>query len=180
MSPLATNRHGPIVGALLEPGRLNELGPGTPNLEARSRLAAFSWAEALQPRQIRDDLAARACLAGLWLYHDFPDESHAISQEIDTRDGSYWHAILHRREPDASNSAYWFRRVGTHAIFGPLASDARAMGARFRQHRWDPFEFIDLCEEHRGRADEQELLLRRIQHREWELLFDHCFRQALG
>ena len=52
---------------------------------------------------------AQACLAGLWLYHDFLDESHSISQEIATSTGSFWHGIMHRREPDPSNAKYWFR-----------------------------------------------------------------------
>ena len=43
---------------------------------------------------------AACCLCGLWLLHDFLDESHSLSQEITTDTGSYWHGIMHRREPD--------------------------------------------------------------------------------
>jgi hypothetical protein len=25
----------------------------------------------------------------------------------------FWHAIMHRREPDAANSKHWWRQVGT-------------------------------------------------------------------
>ena len=46
---------------------------------------------------------ASACLAGLWLYHDYLDESHAVSQSIHTPAGSYWHGLMHRREPDFAN-----------------------------------------------------------------------------
>ena len=42
------------------------------------------------------------------------------------------------------------------------------------------FAFIDLCEAAvTGRAG-CELLCRRVQQREWRLLFDHCVRHAVG
>ncbi len=84
------------------------------------------------------------------------------------------------------NSKYWFRRVGTHPVFEPLhvaavelAEDAPPAAAFLRTQRaWDAFAFIDLCEAAlRGRAD-TELLCRRIQQCEWELLFDFCYREA--
>ena len=46
----------------------------------------------------------------LWLY-GFLDESHSIAQGIDSAEGSYWHALMHRSEGDFSNSKYWYRRV---------------------------------------------------------------------
>ena len=55
----------------------------------------------------------------LWLY-GFLDESHSIAQGIDSPEGSYWHALMHRSEGDFSNSKYWYRRVGRHAIFPAL------------------------------------------------------------
>ena len=42
---------------------------------------------------------ANACRAGLWLYHEFLDEAHEITQHLHTPAGSYWHALVHRREP---------------------------------------------------------------------------------
>ena len=117
-----------------------------------------------------------ACRAGLWLAFDFLDESHTISQGLETPEGSYWHAILHRREPDAWNSKYWWRRVGNHPVFAQLAEQAARLGWR----AWDPAAFVDACEEERGSGSERERLLREVQRAEWELLFAWCYRHSVG
>src|SRR5579862_2756996 len=109
-----------------------------------------------------------AALAGLYLYFGGWEEAHSIAQEIETADGSYWHAIVHRQEPDAGNSGYWFRRVGRHSIFPALLEEAERIaaerpGAGLRLTReWDPFAFVEVC----GRAEkgsEAELAAREIQ-----------------
>jgi hypothetical protein len=163
----------PAIAEILRQLPLAPLGPGQPQQAVRGKLEAVAF-----PSGADRDQAA--CRAGLWLAFDFLDESHTISQGIDTREGSYWHAILHRREPDASNAAYWFRRVGEHPIFETLAKEASELGLRLRSGRFDPFDFINQCEQQRGTGSEHELLLRHVQQREWELLFDWCFRRAGG
>lgn len=174
-------------------GILNPLGPGIVIESLRPKLAALSPKTLFAHQKIIGENAARCCLSALWLLHDFLDESHTISQEIETADGSYWHGIMHRREPDYGNAKYWFRRVGPHPVFKPLAAKARELAAAensklpsnmdflLKQASWDPYRFIDLCESLAGRksADEgAELLARRIARAEWDLLFDHCARQA--
>lgn len=173
-----TEGYSPLIVELLAEPRLMVLGPGSPNRAMRDRLQVLSVEKLFSTVKDRD--MAQACLAGLWLYHDFLDESHRISQDLSSVEGSYWHAIMHRREPDASNSKYWWRRVGEHPIFEALAQAAESEGLRLGSGRWDPYGFVDLCEKHRGTDSEQETLLRRLQQREWELLFDWCFRHARG
>jgi hypothetical protein len=60
----------------------------------------------------------------LLLWHDHLDASHIISQGLENADGSFLHAIMHRREPDAWNSKYWWRRVGPHPAFPEIARQA--------------------------------------------------------
>ena len=94
----------------------NELGPGTPARERRDQLHGLDSAALFGDRGVVDHDMAACCLSALWLRNDFLDESHQISQSIETATGSYWHGIMHRREPDFSNAKYWFRRVGSHPI----------------------------------------------------------------
>lgn len=155
----------PAVAELLAQMPLAPLGPGTPVVAVRPRIAAL--AGTIPP----------TCLAGLWLAFHFLDESHTLSQDLPSVEGSYWHGILHRREPDAANAAYWFRRVGRHPIFEPLRHRAAELGYAVKGHTWDPFAFIEACEAHRGKGNAEEERLRQVQQAEWELLFAWCFQR---
>jgi len=135
---------------------------------ARERLRAASAG-----RLFAGARAPEAALSGLYVYFSCFAEAHATAQDIATAEGSYWHAIVHRQEPDAGNAAYWFRQVGAHPIFPALARAADREGG------WDPFAFIEMCEQARGRpGSELETRAREIQRIEWQLLFDYCARPA--
>ncbi len=170
----------PVLVDLLRESGLAALAVGRPQEIHRPRLAALTDESLFGPGELRDRDVAAACRAGLWLTFDFFKESHQISQDLNTPEGSYWHGILHRREPDPANAAYWFRRVGDHPIFKALAKDAQSLGLKLGSGVWNPFDFIDLCEKHRGTDTPVEMMLRRVQRKEWELLFDWCFAHATG
>ncbi len=161
-----------------------ELGAGSPNEAVKPRLASLDLNTAFQPHKIVDPQMAAACHSGLWLAHNFLDESHTLSQSIDTPTGSFWHGIMHRREPDDSNAKYWFRRVGEHPIFEPLSEFAENLivqtsskelkkwnDRHISSSGWDPFAFIDLCSKYRN-SNEIEIIrvAEKIQYLEMLLL----------
>ena len=187
VEPLPLN---PTVAALHATERLNELGPGREDQSQAGALAALTAEKLVAPHQLVDRAMADCCRAALWLKHDFLDESHTISQSIATAEGSYWHGIMHRREPDYDNAKYWFHRVKRHPIFSQLAQGAAALadaGPRDAatdylrsQQEWDPFRFVDLCQAvSRGKSSTGQLC-RQIQKLEGELLFAYCYKRAVG
>ncbi len=125
------------------------------------------------PQLFPGSRAPEAALAGLYLYFSCLDEAHTIAQGISTPEGSYWHAIMHRQEPDPGNSGYWFRRVGAHPIFPALREAAAGIGVDFGPI-WDPFAFIDLCERALRAGSDEERRALEVQRAEWQLLFDFC------
>ncbi|MEP7365358.1 MAG: hypothetical protein ABI972_19060 [Acidobacteriota bacterium] len=118
--------------------------------------------------------AGEAAVAGLWLHWGEWEKAHGVAQEIATPEGSYWHAILHRQEPDAGNASYWFRRLGPHAIFPALHAAAAEIGWS-QGTEWDPFAFLELYERTRQRGGKGEKeLVAAIEEAEWNLLFAYC------
>lgn len=157
-------------------------------------LRSFPVAGCLPANASRID--TQAVLAGLWQMHDFLDESHQCSQSIEGLGedscGDYWHAIMHRREPDWSNSKYWFRHVGSHPVFVPLSdavaqllaedlpsSQVTSLRRVIADGSWDPFAFVDLCQQATQSRDT--VLTRcaeRLQWAEMLLLLTHTIRCA--
>ncbi len=48
------------------------------------------------------------------LWHDARgewDRAHDLAQEVNTQEGSWIHAYLHRKEGDRSNAQYWYHRA---------------------------------------------------------------------
>lgn len=198
----------PFIAELIDDAfpQFPPLGPGEPRRERFAQLQTLAASLRKNPvafpdgtRIVDRDMAA-CCVAGLWLWNNFLDESHALSQEIDTAEGSYWHGVMHRREGDFSNAKYWFRRVGRHPIFEParvvaadliahaedhvgsLANDPLAVGldAFAQAAAWNPNTFIDLCE--RAARDETpaKALLKKIAAAESDLLLWYCYANAIG
>ena len=146
--------------------------------ELHRQLTAFYSTEAVASSN--QPLLTSAAL----LWHDHLDASHTLSQNIETREGSWLHGIMHRREPDYGNAKYWFKRVGSHAAFPKLAERAaellRDCGDNlFATGPWDPFAFIDECEAtESGKDAEVTNVLRQIQAAEFDVLIEHLLSTA--
>jgi hypothetical protein len=70
------------------------------------------------PRQLN------AALAGLWW--DAKGEwtrAHESTQQDEGPAGAWVHAYLHRKEGDASNARYWYRRADKNPWQGPVEQE---------------------------------------------------------
>lgn len=112
-------------------------------------------------QQMLHEISHPGLLAGLWLFVDDLDASHRISQTQDDATGCFWHAIMHRREGDFSNSKYWFRRAELHP-------------AMERVEGYDPYRFVDDV----AAASGDPAHLVDLQRREWMALFTWCANEA--
>jgi len=144
------------------------LAPDPPGRDRRWLIEAINDLQCPIRRPNQDQQVAwTAIQAGLLQLHDALDASHSHSQSIEGEGthgtGDYWHGIMHRREPDFGNAAYWFRRVGHHPVFDELAEFA---GTVIKDHphgqlvksvrpsgHWSSIAMIDLCNQAVSRGD---------------------------
>ena len=165
------------------------------NSELTDTLEAASLDDLFQGESLKNATFAEAIKSGLLLWNDALDESHTISQGLMDQTGSYWHGIMHRREPDYPNSKYWFGRVGTHPIFPALReralelfnettdpSDALTeIGQTIAaQENWDSYQFVDWCQAAAGDAgSDVTRFLQQVQAEEIKLLLAYSYRNAV-
>lgn len=118
------------------------------------------------------------------LYHDHHDAAHNRVQDRTDAEGCLVHAILHRREPDHWNAAYWFRRVSGHPIYRALTPgaikaaqhpEARTVLANLTlSGDLDPLALVQECRRVAERpCAGSEAYLRTIQHLEFVTLVEH-------
>ena len=129
---------------------------------AKEELDALTPEQLLAPAKIISREDALLAKAALYLKHGYLDASHKISQQVETPNGSYWHAIMHRKEGDFSNSKYWYRRVGPHPVLLALGKD------------FDPLRFVD--QSAKGESAETA----KWEQAEFEALLEHTLRAAMG
>ena len=89
-------------------------------------LTLTTFRSSLDAKEPPDGLTAP--LLALW--HDGRgnwEAAHNVAQDIETTDGSWIHAYLHRKEGDADNARYWYRRAGRPEATGPLEEEWRGI-----------------------------------------------------
>ena len=125
-------------------------------------------------------------LAALWLLEGDLDHSHRFSQRWETLNGSYWHAIMHRREGDWSNAKYWYRRVAKNPMINSFKQTILAHHAyrAVMPELVRPVSITEFLEawvdvnQQAVQADASERLVtatRNLAWVEWQLLLAHCF-----
>ena len=120
----------------------------------RENMDAHSLAAKLKFRQPQPDLTHQieTCTcsgevkAGLYLINGDWERAHMASQSLHSSLAAHWHALVHRHEPDYSNSKYWLRKVGKSEIYPQLVQSAKESGHTAlvtRDDQWEPFLFTD-------------------------------------
>jgi hypothetical protein len=171
--------------------------------------------EALIVGDIKHWPNAWAMLAALWLWHDGLEECHRIVQKSPeellpvagrlaqfnpstapqltqqqlheaAKTFAFWHAIMHRREGDFSNSKYWYARAAGHPVLTILAHQVGSIVNQLPADRqllkliatgWNPDALVDLAEasyQDPGSPKYQTAVA--LQKLEWQTLFEFCTR----
>lgn len=67
-------------------------------------------------------------LMALWLdgNGDWP-RAHELINDLSDEDSAWVHAYLHRKEGDAGNAAYWYRRAGKPVYSGSLDEEWKSI-----------------------------------------------------
>jgi hypothetical protein len=160
--------------------------------------AAREILETVRPEQlltipVKSGAFASALLAGLWLWNDGLEECHRIVQnppdEKSTSTYAFWHAIMHRREGDFSNSKYWYARCVNHSALQVLAAQAPAIVnpvpadkslLRVIAGGWNPNAFVDLAEAvSENESDSCIKIAVQLQRLEWKILWEQCLAAAV-
>ncbi len=178
-----SDRYGPVMGPLLRPQPEREFASGQPLHDKLPALRQLSIESAFGHALVIDRDMATCCLAGLWLYHHFLDQSHTLSQRIASPAGSYWHGIMHRREGDFSNAKYWFRQANDAQMLDHIWRNVQSGLATFTDFNapfdlataWQPARLVDLCQR-AAQGDPSVAVLSRL---EWQGLFDFCYDRAV-
>ena len=89
----------------------------------------------MKPADFENSLREQQPPAGLppllqalwWDARDNWEQAHTLAQDVNSPDGAWVHAYLHRRQGDDGNAAYWYRQANRTASREPLDAERRAI-----------------------------------------------------
>lgn len=179
--------YGEFFDKLFEIDYIPSLGIGKTPKEAKKLLKGITISDAFQLK-ITNKKMANASLSGALLFFDLLEESHTLSQSINSKEGSYWHGIMHRKEGDFWNANYWFSKVGGHPIFSTLYENSLKIDTSLSEIKaeikeiksWNLECFNELVERAVNEGGEIEDFCLKIQEQEMRTLFDYCYKNAIS
>lgn len=83
-------------------------------------------------RQTAPPASLSTLLQALW--HDAKgkwDTAHELAQQVETPEGSWMHAYLHRKEGDLGNASYWYSRAKRPVCTKKLEEEWEELAAAF-------------------------------------------------
>ena len=142
-----------------------------------------------------DEESGAAVRALLYLWNGWSAECAMYAQGAADKDRLYITALHERMTGSAADAKTVLSQLGRHDIHEALgqyavtaigesneASIKRFKGIMEMESSWEAFLFIDLFEQARAGklTAESDGLVRKLQCREFELLFSHCYDAAVG
>ncbi len=166
-----------------------------PKKFAKDRLDQIDNAELFGRASLADEKMAAAIRALLYLWNGWPEKAAELGEAAPETEQQYLKGLRERQHGNMDLAKVAFQQLDTHPIYASLASHAvNAVGAasdpllrRFKDlvefsSEWEPFLFVDLVEQALGgKLDgKAKSAVCELQCKEFELLFRHCYEEALG
>ena len=114
--------------------------------------------------------------SALLLWHDHLEASHEISQCLNSKDGNFLHALMHRREPDFLNTKYWLNQTGQYKAYSEIAKRSKILLKedslpKLFTGEWNPYAMVDSVE-HAKPNTQTYKTLQKIQQIEMEIFIE--------
>lgn len=163
--------------------------------EAKSRLDGIADVELFDPHQARDRKMFAAGRALLYLWNGHLEQAVKCAQGAANKVQNYICGLALRHQNNSDDAKVCFQKVDGYGTYLGLAKAAQAMlqqaqhpllkrfeGMLAQLNTWEPFAFIDLCiAAMAGQLDRpSELIIRKIQAEEFNLLLVDVYRKATG
>ena len=178
-------------GGLVPPLRWSD----EPCEAARTQLSGMSDQSLFAPHELRERGRLAAVRAMLYLWNGCLREVEAPVQEVPTRSQLYILGLMLRHQGRYADAKRHFQQLGEHPCHSRLFAGAldRLRNANSPALKpfeelltlkaaWEPLAFVDLHEQAvAGQLDRpSELVVRKIQVEEFNLLLVDCYRKATG
>lgn len=178
-------------GNLVPPLRWSDDAPP----EAKARLDGIADVELFDPHEARDRKMFAAGRALLYLWNGHLDQAIKCAQGAPNKAQNYIQGLALRHQGKSDKAKACFQNIDNYGTYQGLTKAAQEMlqqaqhpllkrfeGLLTQLNTWEPFAFVDLCiAAAAGQLDRpSELIIRKIQAEEFNLLLVDVYRKATG